>query len=235
MLDIHTLQFNLFVENCHIAWDRESRKAVIVDPGCSSEAERQRLFSFIETKGLKPEAVFLTHGHMDHIFGAKDCQDRYGIPVYMSEDDRAVLKEHEAQGIRLGLSTSAALDFETSSVSDGQILRCAGTDWRVITTPGHSPGGVCFHSGQESVIFTGDTLFKGTIGRSDLFGGDYDRLILSVMEKIMGLDGPTAVYPGHGESTTISDERTHNPFLEPFNEVEEDGWNGEGIELDGLS
>lgn len=234
MLNIYTLHFNLFMENTYIAWDEDTKKAIIVDPGCSDEDERQKLFSFIEGHGIIPEAIFLTHGHMDHIMGVKDCKERYGIPAYLSEADREVLKEHAQQGAKLGLSPEVG-EFESSPLEDGQVLSYAGTEWKVITTPGHSPGGVCFHSEEAQVIFTGDTLFKGTIGRSDLFGGDYDQLIVSVMDKVMGIDGPTIVYPGHAESTSISDERTHNPFLEPFNEPEQEGidWDAEGIELDG--
>ena len=104
----------------------------------------------------------------------------------------------------------------------------------MITTPGHTPGGVCYYDETDKVLLTGDTLFAGAIGRSDLIGGDYDHLIISIMDKLMGLPGDVDVLPGHGRKTTIADERTHNPFLQPFNEPEEDlDWDGEGIEIEG--
>ena len=126
------------------------------------------------------------------------------------------------------------LKFESKGIEDGEVLELADMKIEVIFTPGHTPGGVCYLLRDEKVMFTGDTLFAGTIGRTDLPGGDYDKLIVSIMDKLMGLPGDVDVLPGHGRKTTIADERTHNPFLQPFNEPEEDlDWDGEGIEIEG--
>ena len=111
---------------------------------------------------------------------------------------------------------------KSTDIRDGQILRLAGIELEVISTPGHTPGGVCYLDRKDKILFSGDTLFAGTIGRSDLEGGDYDKLIVSVMEKLMGLDSDITVLPGHEGSTTIGEERTSNPFLQPFNEPEEE-------------
>ena len=112
--------------------------------------------------------------------------------------------------------------FRSTDIEDGQELELAGIKLKVIGTPGHTPGGVCYLDSEDKALFSGDTLFAGTIGRTDLEGGDYDHLIVSVMDKLMGLDGDITVYPGHAHSTTIARERTQNPFLQPFNEPEEE-------------
>lgn len=202
MLNIRAFVFNLYQENTYILTLDSAPEAVIVDPGCTPGAEQDQLLGWLEREGLKPVAVLLTHAHPDHVGGVKALQARYGLPVYMGEAEKTVFK----------------LDFETTPVEDGQTLELAGLRFEVISTPGHTPGGVCYYLRAEKALFTGDTLFRGTIGRTDLPGGDYDKLIVSIMDKVMGLDGDVDFYPGHGPASSLSDERTNNPFLQPFNE-----------------
>lgn len=210
MLNIRREVFNAYQENTYIISLGDAPEAVIVDPGCASNEERDRLLKRLADAGLKPAAVLLTHAHPDHIGGVKTLQERYGVKTYMCEAERTVF----------------SLDFPTTAVEDGQTITAGGIEFEVITTPGHTPGGVCWLARKYGALFTGDTLFRGTIGRTDLPGGEYDQLIVSVMEKIMGLDGRIEIFPGHGPASSISDERTENPFLQPFNEP----W--EGIESD---
>ena len=124
--------------------------------------------------------------------------------------------------------------FRYQGVADGEVLHVGGAGWKVITTPGHSPGSVCYWCEAAGVLLSGDTLFAGSIGRTDLPGGDYDALIHSVMDKLMALPGETDVLPGHGRPTSIAREAATNPFLIPFNEPDTDWWNQDGIELDGV-
>lgn len=230
MLNIRIFNFNLFQERCMVVWDR-GPGAVIFDPGFSRAAERDALYACVEREKLRPEAILLTHAHFDHILGAAECARHFGIPVYLHPEDRRCLEQLApmADAFRMPRADTA---FPTLDVEDGQRLSLAGIEWEVIHTPGHSPGSVCYYCSASGDLFCGDTLFAGSIGRSDLPCGDYDREIVSIMEKLLPLPGPTRVHPGHGGDTTISDERTGNPFLQPFNEIDEDG-NVDGITIDG--
>ncbi|MBR1872329.1 MAG: MBL fold metallo-hydrolase [Bacteroidales bacterium] len=220
MVSVKTFIFNPFEERCSVLWD-EASEAVIVDPGCYDKAETARLTDFISAKKLHPSAIWLTHAHHDHIFGVKTLSELYGIPVYMSPIDKPTLELSGALASRFGLMEPLS-DFPTEDIADGDEVCVGKVPFKVIGTPGHTPGGVCYYSESEKLLLSGDTLFRGSIGRSDLPGGDYDHLIVSVMDKLMGLPGDTEVIPGHGNNTDISTERTHNPFLQPWGNPDED-------------
>ena len=234
MLETEFFVFNSFGENTYVIYNPQDAHAIIVDPGCLITDEKNELETFVRDHQLTVEAILLTHGHFDHVLGLKFCFDLYGAPVYMHPADKAVQAENEKNSRLFGLIFKDS-QVPTQDICDGQVLDLIGRKWTVITTPGHTPGSVCYHCPEEGILLTGDTLFRGTIGRTDLPMGDYDREIVSIMDKIMGLDGATKILPGHGPDSTISDERTHNPFLEPFNEPEQDGldWDADGIEIHG--
>ena len=202
MLNIRAFVFGRLRENTYVLSSLPGR-AVVIDPGCETSEELDFLLKWLEEHELKPEAVVLTHAHHDHRAGAGALQRMFGIPVYMGEAEKQVFDD---------------LDFETSPLEDGQSLTLAGITFEVIATPGHTPGGVCLYDRTDGALLSGDTLFRGTIGRTDLPGGDYDKLIVSVMDKVMGLDGDVEIFPGHGPASSIAEERTENPFLQPFNE-----------------
>ncbi len=235
LLNIKTFVFNSFRENCYVLWDAVGN-CVIVDPGCYWPEEFARLKELVEAEGLTPKAVWLTHGHFDHVHGVLKVVREYSVPVLMSSEDKVVLDNNQAAVGAFGLTAPDSSDIKTVDIRDGEIQdTLQGAPFKVITTPGHTPGGVCYYDETDKVLISGDTLFAGTIGRTDHLGGDYDRLIISVMDKLMGLPGDVDVLPGHGHRTTIADERTHNPFLQPFNEPEEDfDWDGDGIEIDSV-
>ena len=220
MLNIRTLTCNLLQERAYVVWG-DSDACVVVDPGCYGDDELRDLESLLRQESLTPAAILLTHGHFDHIFGVKALQDRFGgIPVYMHPADEAVFGYGAQMAANLGL-TPAATDFRRTPVQDGQVLELAGIRFEVIATPGHTPGGVCYYVREADILFSGDTLFAGSIGRTDFPGGEYDDLIRSIMERIILLDPAVRILPGHGPTSTIGQERTGNPFLEPFNEPEE--------------
>lgn len=233
-LNIKTFNFNSFRENCYVLWDGRGN-CVFVDLGCYWPEEFAKLKELVKTERLTPKAIWLTHGHFDHVHGVLRIVQEYSVPVLMSPEDKMILDNNPAAVREFGLVAHDSSEIKTVDIRDGEVLdTLEGSPFRVITTPGHTPGGVCYYDETDKVLLTGDTLFAGAIGRSDLIGGDYDHLIISIMDKLMGLPGDVDVLPGHGRKTTIADERTHNPFLQPFNEPEEDlDWDGEGIEIEG--
>ncbi len=204
MINLKIFVCNPYEENTIIANAQSSKEAVIIDPGCQSGKEFDAVKSYLEKEALRPVAILLTHAHADHICGIPLLKEVYDIPVYMDPRENPGFK------------------FDFTPIENGQILHLAGLDLEVISTPGHTPGGVCYLDRADKCLFSGDTLFAGTIGRTDLPGGDYDKLIVSVMDSIMGLDSDTEVFPGHAGSTSIAREKCSNPFLQPFNEPEEE-------------
>ena len=217
-INVKVFTFNPFRENTYLVWDEEGSCAII-DPGCYDEEECLRLRSYISSEGLAPKAIWLTHGHFDHIFGVADLAREFSIPVFMSSEDKPILERDWSFAKGVGLE-APDVSFGFSGLEDGQVLHLGDgpVSFRVIATPGHTQGGVCFYCEGCRLLFSGDTLFAGAIGRSDLFGGDYDKEIVAIMEKLMVLPGDVDVLPGHGPKTSIAAERTSNPFLQPFNE-----------------
>lgn len=217
MIHIEHFTFNSFQTRCCVVWD-DTLECAIVDPGCSVPSEIAALTSFIDSHGLKPVCIMLTHGHFDHVLGVAELASRYGIPVYMHPDDKFTLENNEYFCKWFGAPLPAA--FETVDVREaaGSAVKVGGLRFQVIETPGHTVGGVCYYEPDEKVLFSGDTLFAGAIGRTDHPGGDYDQLIRNILEKLMVLDGSVTVIPGHGPCSDIAREGMTNPFLLPFNE-----------------
>lgn len=285
MTTLKIFEFNSFGEHCYVAWDsndcesnsklsasaqcdnadnaardniaghNQKKECIIIDPGCYEPQEKDRLFTFLNDNLLTPASVLLTHAHPDHCFGVATVCRKYGVPVYMNENENVTLSVMHK--LCLGMGADDVEDFSeyTRYIEDGEVLDLGPFTVTALSTPGHSAGGTsylvkertnnkvdikeCRHAddrqhcikektenqadakdGSKSILFSGDTLFAGCIGRSDLPGGDYDKLMESIFTKLLPLDGDTDVLPGHGHSTTIADERMKNPFLLPFNEPE---------------
>lgn len=214
MIKIKDFSFNYFEARCCIVWD-ESGKCALVDPGCSTEEEYGKVTSFIASKELEPVCILLTHGHFDHVLGVAALSEKYGnIPVYMHPADKSALESND-YFCRM-FDTPRPSHFTTTDTPEK--IEVGSLTLEVIETPGHTTGGVCYLERKEKILFSGDTLFAGSIGRSDFPGGDYDTLMKSIFEKLMTLDGDITIIPGHGPTSSIADERMTNPFLMPFNE-----------------
>ena len=205
-LEIVALPNGQFAENCYILADRDTRRAVLIDPG----EEARRFLAELDTRGLALEAIWLTHGHVDHIMGVAEVKAATGVPVYLHPADRALYDALPQQGSWMGLvlDTPPPPDH---SLADGQTLHFGRHQFTVRHTPGHSPGSVSFLG--RDVIFGGDVLFSGSIGRTDLPGGDFATLLQSLQSVFLTLPDSTVVLSGHGPETTIGVERMTNPFL----------------------
>ena len=233
MIHLEYFTFNPFQERCCIAWDNNGHCA-FVDPGCYDSDEFSRLTDFVSKHNLKPVCIMLTHAHFDHIYGMSALAKEYGIPVYAHTEEVFTIENTnpmvcKCYGLPLPeLFPMVCEDSEEEStsefkpVTEGDTIEVGDLKFEVLETPGHSRGGLCFYERTEGVLFSGDTLFAGAIGRTDHPGGDYDLLMKSIFEKLMVLEGTVAVIPGHGPETDIASERNTNPFLMPFNEPYED-------------
>lgn len=193
--------------NCYIVQNEESRECILIDPAvCPAE-----LVSHIKSKGLKLTAILLTHGHFDHIMGIDGFLKEFPAPVYAHEEEKALLND---ASLNSSSTYGAGYTFSGATyVKDGEVLALLGVDFKVIHTPGHTIGGCCYYVSQENVLFSGDTLFCASVGRSDFPTGSSGQLIRSIREKLMCLPEHTKVYPGHMDETTIGYEKRNNPFL----------------------
>lgn len=219
-MHIEQFTFNAFQTRCCVVWDNDGFCSII-DPGCSSPDEISAITGLIAARGLKPVCIMLTHAHFDHIYGAAALAKEYGIPVHAHQEELFTIEKTNPEICRCyGLPLPDP--FTVTPVSESDVIQTGSLRFEVMETPGHSRGGVCFYERSEGVLFSGDTLFAGAIGRTDHPGGDYDQLMKSILEKLMTLNGEVSVIPGHGPCTDIATEGMTNPFLLPFNEPYED-------------
>ncbi|MDR0415337.1 MAG: MBL fold metallo-hydrolase [Prevotellaceae bacterium] len=209
-MEVKTFILNSFRVNTYIVWD-ESGECIFIDAACYSDREQDRIASFIETQRLKPVALVNTHAHVDHVVGNAFLCRRYGIPSYLHGDDLYNLDLAAAHGLMFGFE----LQTPPEPKPLGDSVTFGSTRLRTLHTPGHSRGSVSLYEETQGVVFTGDTLFKGSIGRSDLPGGDLNQLMSSLHLVLMPLPDATTVMPGHGYESTIGDEKWQNPFLQP--------------------
>ena len=195
MPNIYTLALGAYETNCYIIWGDDSQECVIIDPGY----EPQTVLDIVEEYGKTVSAILLTHGHFDHVGAVRTIFEETDCDIYLCPEDCAMPEQ----------MTAGPLCY-SNSYQDGDVLQLAGLTIRVLHTPGHTPGSVCLLC--EDALFSGDTLFSGSCGRTDLPGGNWNTLSQS-LAKLRALEGDYTVYPGHGEATRLSTERTYNPYM----------------------
>ena len=210
MLKIQEFVFNPFQENTYILFD-ETGEAVIVDPGCYENHEKQELTEFIESNNLKVTMLLNTHGHIDHVLGNTFVKDKFKVKLFIHKIDEPVMRAVKAYAGNYGfpLYQEASVD---SYLEEGKTISFGNQQFKILFVPGHSPGHVAFYNEKEKVVISGDVLFQNSIGRTDLPGGNFDTLINSIHEKLFTLPDDVVVYPGHGPKTTIGFEKVTNPF-----------------------
>ena len=211
MINVHYFTFNGFQENTYILSD-ETKECVIIDPGCYSNEEQQELASYIDEKGLKPVKLLNTHCHIDHVLGNSFVANKYNVGLEMHEKDLPTLHATPEYGHLYGFNIDKSPE-PTVLLNEGDKVKFGNAELDVIFAPGHSAGHIVFVDTEQKFIIGGDVLFYGSIGRTDLPGGDYDTLINSIKTKLLPLADDFKVYSGHGQPTTIGFERENNPFL----------------------
>lgn len=211
MIKLETFVFNPFQENTYILYD-QTGECIIVDAGCHEEEEENRLLDYIEKHEFTPVKIVNTHCHIDHILGVAFLSKKFDLPFYIHKDENPLLSASMNQADLFGLSLELPPEPE-EFLRDSDLISFGESFLEVIHIPGHSPGGILLHSPEQKFILSGDVLFRRSIGRTDLPGGDYDSLVNGIREKLFGLDPDTRVYPGHGPHTSIGEEKESNPFL----------------------
>lgn len=211
MIHLQQFAFNPFSENTYVVYNDE-KDAFIIDPGNFDDQETKILTDFISQKNLKVKNILLTHAHIDHVLGLQQIYDRYQAPVLMHELDKEILDRNTMTAKQYGFFFQP-FEGEIKFLKEAETLYLGKEAFDILHVPGHSPGHIAFHHEPEKILISGDILFEGSIGRTDLYKGNHEDLIRNIREKLFILDDETKVYNGHGNPTVIGFEKKHNPFF----------------------
>ncbi|MEA3446326.1 MAG: MBL fold metallo-hydrolase [Bacteroidota bacterium] len=211
MIKIKQFIFNSFQENTFVLYN-ENNECIIIDAGAYDQHEQEELIAFIESRELKPLRLINTHGHVDHILGVQFLSRKYKLPLEIHEGDLRIVEMSANYGSMYGFDVDVPSNIDTGLV-DGMAFNFGESILKLMHVPGHSPGSIAIYAPAEKFVIVGDVLFKGSIGRTDLPGGDYDILMRSIFDKLLTLDAEVVVYPGHMGETSIGYEKMSNPFI----------------------
>lgn len=211
-MTIKKFTFNPFMENTFVVWDEQSHEAAIVDPGMSDEVEEHELNSFIEENSLNIKYLINTHCHIDHVLGCRFVKEEFNPVYYIPEKDLPLYNHVEKQAEMFGITMNKLPEID-KYLTEAERITLGTESFSNIFTPGHTPGEFCLNFDESKFCITGDVLFRESIGRTDLYGGDYNTLIESIKTQLFSLPDDIIIYPGHGDESTIGYEKLHNPFL----------------------
>ena len=211
-MNIVKFVFNPIQENTYLLWD-QTMECIIIDAGNSSAGEDSRLADFIANNGLKPVMAVNTHGHFDHLMGVNFLKQTYGVKFALSSKDEYLRASAQQSCAMFGIAAVVDVPQIDIDLDTIETISFGETELKVIKTPGHTPGGVCLYHEHSNQLFSGDTLFRESIGRTDLPGGEYGTIIRSILNNIIPLGDEVTVYPGHSDKTTIGHESLYNPFV----------------------
>ncbi len=212
-MEVKSFEFNFFGEKTYVVFDHQGGSAAIIDPGMMNHHEENMLDDFITSKKLRVEHIITTHLHVDHVMGFPHIHEKYKLGISANPDDEFLGSRIAEQVQMFRLPIQLQNVKITHRLSAGDIIRIGDGELMVINVPGHSPGSIALYSKKDGFVITGDALFKHSIGRTDLPGGDYATLINSITTNLLTLPDSTVVYPGHGPATTIGEEKKFNPYI----------------------
>jgi hydroxyacylglutathione hydrolase len=213
MINVQRFIFNSFAENTYVLWDDETKEAWIIDPGCSESYEEKELVDFISSNKLSVKCLINTHCHIDHIFGCGFIKGKYKVPYYAPEKDIPLIEHFDKQVESVGLEVNLKPPLPDHFITEDLDIFLGKSKPVFLFTPGHTPGEYCIYFPEDKFCLTGDVLFQNSIGRYDFWGGDQDSLLESIKNKLLTLPDETIIYPGHGDESTIREEKKYNPFL----------------------
>jgi len=210
MIQIQTFTFNPFSENTYLVYD-ETGEGVVIDPGCYEKAEQETLQQFIESNNIKIKYLLNTHCHIDHVLGNEFIKTKYHVPLFIHKNDESVLRSVKVYAPSYGFNQYHEV-LPDGYLAEGDTVSFGKINFEILFLPGHAPGHIGFYHKESGSLVSGDVLFEQSIGRTDLPGGDFNTLIKSIHQKIFTLPDNVIVYPGHGNATTVGEEKISNPY-----------------------
>ena len=213
MLQIKSFQFSPIQENTYLLYN-EFNDCIVIDPGCYFDEEKDKLAAFIYDNNLNPVMLLNTHCHLDHVFGNKMVAEKYNLTLQIHQNEKAVLAFAPTSGLMYDMPFD---NYEGDFIllNEGDFIKLGTDELKILFTPGHSPGSLSFYCQKDKFVISGDALFKNSIGRTDLPGGNHEQLIKSIKQNLLTLPNDTVVYSGHGPATTVGEEKVGNPYLAP--------------------
>lgn len=213
MLKVKQFQFSQFGVNTYLVIDAATSDAAVIDPAMAFDSEEKVFSDFVATEDVKIQQIINTHLHLDHCFGMDYVKSKYHVPLKAHGDDAILGEILDQQYQMFGMAPKGRKVVIDVPLRDNDVIDIGDSRLEVIATPGHTLGGICLYSASDKILFSGDTIFNGSVGRTDLPGGSHARLIDSISRRIMSLPHDVRIYPGHGPSTTVGSELSHNPFI----------------------
>ena len=211
-MNIQVFNFNPFQENTYVIYE-ENNNCIIIDPGCYTNDEENQLSNFIESKKLNPTKLINTHCHIDHVLGNRFVQEKWNIDLYINKLELPILDSAKNIAKTYGFNNYKHCKDPKHFINEKTIIQLGNNSFNILFTPGHSPGHICLHNKKKNILIGGDLIFKESVGRTDLPGGDHNILLESIRTKILTLKEDTLIYCGHGPSTTLAWEKKYNPFI----------------------
>lgn len=213
MIKVKQFQFSLFGVNTYLVIDEATRMAAVIDPAMDDVHEETQFSDYVKNHDAEVSQIINTHMHLDHCFGINYVKNKYGVPIKAHGADSILAEIIDQQYQMFGMPPKGEKVIIDVELTDGELVSVGESQLQVIATPGHTQGGICLYNKETKLLFSGDTIFKGSVGRTDLPGGDQRTLIRSIRERILSLPDDVTILPGHGPATTVAYEKIHNPYI----------------------